>query len=274
MKITKTLAYTVGAAILSVGMIMPASAQQTINLVNGDASCASAIQLVKFPQGPRPNLRFVELRIENPATANGTSPSIYVPELGTTFRVDLAQSPSDASTFHVRDASTLAADEGMQSQIADLPGFELVIMQRNNNAAGYFQVNMEEGDYSAPGTQTPSKITVCWAIGPCGLPSQTAVNGVCGAYNQGSATQRVDVIQAQGRTHFGESQPALDLCGCSTTMRFCDPAIPAGQPDSCNPNNEAFTGTSSTSAITSGAHSTLTYSNGSGTTATGTFGWP
>lgn len=276
------------AAMLTAGTL-PAAAQttepelyppQVAELTGSDVSCADAFAAFpSFPKSPRVGLPYVELRVTNPANASEIDKETYVASVDTTFRIDLLQDMSDNSVFTVTDTSFPGASTGeattdditglTQSQVTDIPGYEAVILQRNNNAAVYFQVNMQGRTFDGPGTQTPTKITVCWALGPCGLSNQLAINSVCSAYNpSGTATEnQIDLVRGIKDNHFDVTSNAMNVCGCTNPVRYCDPSVPSGKVGSCNLTGANFDGIETTSTVTSGVGTLL---NMFGTTGDGT----
>lgn len=265
-------------AILAVGAT-PLAAQtiydpQSVEITGSDISCADAFAAFpSFPKSPRVGLPYVELSITNPANSSGGVEEVYEESVDTYFRIDLLQDASDNSKFTLTDVSLPAPSTGeiglTQSQITDIPGYEAVILQRNNHATVFYQVNMQGRTFDGPGTQTPTKIAVCWAIGPCGLTNQTAADNMCALYNPlGTDPETaVDVVKAFKDNHFDVTSNALSLCGCTSPVRYCDPAVPAGGVGSCNPNNENFDGIETTAAVTSGVGTLLSLF---GTTGDGT----
>lgn len=258
------LSFAMPAHAQTPGPCEPGGACPNVELSGGDVTCADAIAMIpSFPNGPRANLKYVELLIENPASQNpkNTLSPAEVDDLPADFAVDLLQSMTDSNVFTVTEASS--PHEGESSQITDLPGFEVVIMQRNNSAVAYYTNNIRSGEFAAPGTQTPNKIRVCWAVGPCGLDSQGQVNTIAGIYNSDpdSATW-IDDLQAQRSTHFGEAPNPINVCSLTGIARYCNTSIAPGEAGSCVP--EGFAGSGTTSVITSGTNSSRFYSSGGG----------
>lgn len=263
----KTQLSILGAIGAALSFAMPTQAQADICQpggpcpyveLSGDTTCADAIAMIpSFPNGPRPDLKYVELLITDPASNNAPLGTM---ELGALFNVSLTQSVTQNNLFTIEEASIPEEGEGENSQITDLPGFEVAIVERNNSAIAYYSNNMQGGTFAGPGSQKPNKIRVCWAIGPCGLESQDDVNDVADFYN--AATTVIDDLQAHRSTHFDEGANPINVCSLTGTARFCNTSIAPGSPGSCVP--EDFAGSATTSVITSGIASTRFYSDGSG----------
>jgi hypothetical protein len=288
--------FAAGGTLAVLGLATPAWADGPLPVVpvemsGSSLSCADVIPSFAFPRSPRPGVEYVELFIANPTSASNTthaSSDTSIP--GTTFQVDITQDPDgtgDSNVYRIVDSSTFP-EQGTpwnfgQSQISDLPGFEIVIMNRNNANNVYFRTNMgrtgDVGDepgfyFESAGTQTPSHITICYAIGPCGLYNQASVDIVANEYNNVAApgTDTADALQADLTPHFGEPTPPMNVCaltddeetGEPRVARYCDTSVAGGHPGSCNPDGEAYAGGSTTSLSTAGVASFNVKSDGTG----------
>ncbi len=142
----------------------------------------------------------------------------------------------------------------LSSQQVDLPGFEAVIAEGRSGSNVYCGNNLTlVTDIVAPKQVTPTKITFCWAKGPCGL-SPTKVNEACAAYNgpPGDPAQQAahflqehlvaptQPINICGCPYLGDTNPAPEVVTLGVIQRnaaFCDPSLIFPAPGSCPEGN-------------------------------------
>jgi hypothetical protein len=135
------------------------------------------------------------------------------------------------------------------NQQLDRPGMDILIARRNS-AYVYCGINILRDIVSAPGSQAPNQLTVCFAKPVCTLPQTGtgSVTSVCSAYNS-ATTRTADFVQT---FQVGTSEQNPSLCGCPPAgtgqkdvgARACDSrASPAplvsGEPSfvACNPGS-------------------------------------
>ena len=129
----------------------------------------------------------------------------------------------------VSGTNSLAVDDNLSvKQQLDRPGMDIIIARRNS-AYVYCGINLLHEFVTAPGTQSPNQVTVCFAKSSCSLPETGlagSVESVCSAYN--SASRTADFIQAY-QLPDEQNKQNVSLCGCPSTntdhnfaARFCD----------------------------------------------------
>jgi len=167
----------------------------------------------------------------------------------TAVRASVNQNPisSPASTgdfsvtFVVSGELLSFEDISPPDQFLGTPGVEAFAVRRNSTNVYCYPTRVEDTGLDAPGSGSPNEITVVWGPGPCPLEDTTAA---CSAY-----PNPPDYIQGYV---IAPSQPA-NFCGCGANQVLdCDPALPVGDPGSCNPQSGALTGVSSTVVGTAG----------------------
>lgn len=249
---------------------------QEFLLSGGEVSCQDAINAInatagnQFPISPRPNITdgYVELLINNPdnnassvhAIGNGDDDYDVISALGAQLEVTIYPQ-LNKNEWQISDTSTLPTGELLgESQILDIPGAEIYIFQRNNDAIAYYQINQNDSSriYVSPGSssQSPNKIRVCWAVGPSGMPDAASIDATCAAFNEtysdgeGGHVRTADGFQAKVEPEFGTAIP-FNVTACAPRVaRWCDQSLPAGTaddaiPNSCNPTGTSFGGTTS-----------------------------
>ncbi len=257
---------------------------QEFPLSGGDVTCQDAINAInaspgnQFPASPRPNITdgFVELLITNPENNAYSTHAIddmseddydAISALGAVLGVSL--DPQAKNQWKLADLSTVPTGETDESQILDIPGFEIAIFQRNNAATAYYQINQNDPSwvYISPGSasQSPNKIRICWAVGPSGMPDALAITQTCNALNavydntpnicdgdplSENCVRTADGFQAKIEPEFGTTIP-FNVTACAPRVaRWCDQSLPAGTAEnpienSCNPTGTSFGGTTS-----------------------------
>lgn len=205
-------------------LVFPTQGQQITPVPIGDnnPTCQNAVVICNIP-------RLVhELEITDVKTSAGTkctsgtcSRTDFDPVSGVTFEVSW-QVVSATGAVNVADLTA-----AIFSQQADVPGFEAVIGEGRNGSNVYCGFNRTAVDgVVAPVINTPTKITFCWASGPC-LQSPEEVEEACLAYENPNDPNRKNYLQA----HRVAPQQPINVCGCSPEVaQFCDPSIPGSCP--------------------------------------------
>jgi hypothetical protein len=191
----------------------------------GDPSCADAFQVCGFP----PEAQIV------------VSPPRSV--LTGSFRIEVT---AVGAALDVKDVSPVSQQNGTR-------GMEILVARRNG-AYIYCGTSLLHDVVRAPGTGSPSQLSVCWAKGPCGL-DEVRVGEVCTRYNP-AGSRTADFLQAY---LVGPLEQSVNLCGCSPAIaQFCDARQPIldteGNPAfvACNPDGSPLKSAEAESIATEG----------------------
>jgi hypothetical protein len=188
----------------------------------------------------------------------------FDPELGVNFTVTWFVDPITGEVT-VDDLT-----DKIFVQQADVPGYEAVIGEGKNGSNVYCGTNLGnvKGIF-APVDVTPTKITFCWARGPC-LLSPAEVLDACFAYNgvpagppaDDDALNKLLQLAHYLQEHLVAPEQPINVCGCpffddvkseviQRVAEFCDPSVPEAE-GGCPIGLGLLTGLATQAAVTIG----------------------
>ena len=231
----------IAASVAAWTLVSPAQAQ-IVDIDINNPSCQDVVAICEIQSLAH------ELEINDVTTSAGTkctnsvcSRDDFDPVLGVEFSVTWTVNPDGSVT--VTDETGLLLGEPDPEfdpeilQQADAPGFEAFIAEGRRGSRVSCGLNQRTVVGAlAPAIGTPTKITFCWASGPCLQPLDD-VEEACMAYDpydppdpEPDPNRVKNFLQA----HRIAPQQPINICGCRPDfVQFCDPSAPAEDPRAC-----------------------------------------